>query len=211
MNKVIMLLVLTAFLVTAIGCASPLHYHIQEGNANEVSRLIAQGADVNEADFVGMTPLMYSANNGYFDLALALLNHGADVNKGSGLHGTPLIIVATQGHTQVAALLLERGANVNAETSLGQTPLERAAYFGHADIVKMLLDKGADADVAISNLTFMSSGEKTDKAVALVKSYLTAGGTSMPSYPQTSNQSKYSEGTMQPAESAKPMQAPYSF
>jgi ankyrin repeat protein len=82
------------------------------GDADEVHRLIAAGADIDER---------FPAVNGFNDAH------------------TPLLVAARDGHTEIARLLLEAGADVNAtEPTFGAVPLHKAVYNGHVDLTRMI-------------------------------------------------------------------------
>ncbi|KAL2915194.1 acyl-CoA binding domain-containing protein 6 [Polyrhizophydium stewartii] len=62
----------------------------EEGNVEQVRRLIELGADVNAADGEGMTLLHWAADRDYTALAAALLELGADVDRQDASGQTPL-------------------------------------------------------------------------------------------------------------------------
>ena len=114
------------------------------GRANDVRRLIAAGANVDETDPTGMTPLMVAASQGETAIARLLMAAKADVNAASEDGGTALMRAASANRVEVMKLLISGGANVNAKTSGGMTPMMVAAFGGYADAVKALLSGKAD-------------------------------------------------------------------
>ncbi len=52
---------------------TPLHWAVMEGLTDEVSTLLARGANPNVQDAMGMTPLHYAAQHGRTDIAALLL------------------------------------------------------------------------------------------------------------------------------------------
>jgi uncharacterized protein len=144
--------------------------------AEEVTALIARGADANAIDPVGDPALVVAARAGYDASLTALLKGGAKVDAvtrfgdsaimiaalggrasivkkliaaGSNVNRpgwTPLIYASTEGHDDVAVLLLDAGADVNAGAPNGTTALMMAARNGHEKTVDLLLARGADAN-----------------------------------------------------------------
>ncbi|MCP5365346.1 MAG: ankyrin repeat domain-containing protein [Hyphomicrobiales bacterium] len=94
---------------------------VNGGNAGDVQRLIAAGADI-EARY----PRVNGFNDGH----------------------TPLLVAARDGHAEIVDRLLAAGANVNAvEPVFGAVPLHKAVYNGHAEITRALATHpGVDLD-----------------------------------------------------------------
>ncbi|MGI9338077.1 MAG: ankyrin repeat domain-containing protein [Gammaproteobacteria bacterium] len=86
---------------------------VMSGDADEVKRLIAGGADVGGKDDKGWTPLHHAAQSRRIDIALALIQGGAhlQVDSRTGDGRTPLqIAVERYGEGSAIALFL-LGAN----------------------------------------------------------------------------------------------------
>lgn len=119
------------------------------GDVEQVRSLLAQGADVNDAQGDGMTALHWAAERGDVRLAELVLSAGADLEAGTRIGAyTPLHIASKGAHMAVVERLLEAGADANARTTnSGSTPLHlAAAALGGELVVAALLDSGADAD-----------------------------------------------------------------
>lgn len=129
----------------------------------EVSRLIAAGANINHQNRLGETPLhtvfSYSDSGQNLELIRTLLSYGADSNI-SNLQGyTPLGLLLTwgaelnQSENAAIEILLENGANPNAETPLKWSDkwkgklLHQAALMNKIEAAKLLLKHGADRNV----------------------------------------------------------------
>jgi len=139
-----------------------------DGHLDEVTKLIAAGADVYGTADDGKTPLYAAASNGHLDVVTKLIAAGADVNAACGRTNlstsTPLVIAAANGHLTVVTKLIAAGALVDgmrhsrrgwpgfaahAEASCyygHSTPLNRAARCGHLTVVTKLIAAGANVD-----------------------------------------------------------------
>ena len=104
------------------------------GDAGEVRRLAAGGADVNAREAYGRTPLHVATFGRHRD-AIAALAKAGDGHR----------IVANDAAT--LRLLLQLGASAKQITSrYDGTALIAAAHLGHDEVVKLLVDAGAPLD-----------------------------------------------------------------
>lgn len=169
-------LVLAAILVVVVGTTllvPRLAMHINldrqllgacyRGEAQQVSRLIAAGADVNtrhdhdkgpEIGLSGYTVLHLAAERGHVDVVHELIKSGAEIDARRNDRHTPLLAGVTAdyqpGQEEIVAALLAAGADVSARDEYGYTPLHWAAKVGwrHKAIVALLLAAGADINAA---------------------------------------------------------------
>ena len=125
-----------------------LMFATDKGLTDVVEALLANGADANATNFVGVTALMSAAYRGDTRMAEMLLANGADVHAASDEGITALIAAAYRGNVRMAELLIENGADVNVANNEGTTALMAAAYREHADMTEMLLANGADVNAA---------------------------------------------------------------
>ena len=133
---------------------TPLTVAAERGDAAEVKKLIAAGADLNERDKSGYTALVWAARNGSTEVAEPLIEARADMNaRDCARNGwTPLIHAIHKNNNEMARLLIERGADVNAKAGKcteklveeGASALMHAAGEDNTEIVRALLAKGAD-------------------------------------------------------------------
>ena len=121
----------------------------QDGDVDEVTELLGDGADVNAVVPGDGTPLLVAAREGHRTLVRLLLDRGADANIGVDGDGNPLIMAAREGHPDIVRTLLGRGADVNAAVPGDGNALIMAAREGHLDIVTLLLDGGALIDEVV--------------------------------------------------------------
>ncbi len=111
------------------------------GNLARAEALIANGADVNQGNWVGLTPLIRAIIKGKTEMAQALIKWGADIHLADDYLKTPLMYALDFGDDALVKQLIDAGADVNARHSDGRTPL----MFSHsAKNTKLLLDAGAD-------------------------------------------------------------------
>ncbi|HEY7376441.1 MAG TPA: ankyrin repeat domain-containing protein [Polyangia bacterium] len=122
--------------VAAAGCAGTLpradrdlFTAIKRGDAGEVERLLASGANANVKpvrDYDGLPPLGWASGWGSTKIVELLLARGANVNGANEHATTPLHVAAYREDPAVAAVLVHKGAAVSARNELGFTPLHKA-------------------------------------------------------------------------------------
>ena len=90
-----------------------LHFAAQDGDVEEVKRLLKDGYQPNEFDDLGKTPLHYAAERGHLEVLKALIASGADVNAHDErvIGNTPLREVAGNCSYEVAKILVDAGAD----------------------------------------------------------------------------------------------------
>lgn len=111
------------------------------GDLEQVKRLIADGADINEKDSVGQTALAQAAEAGYLEIAKLLVEKGADINVKNEQYRTPLHIASLCGHLDIAKLLISNKASIIAKDKDGKTPLDLAKEKKYKEIISLLSDK----------------------------------------------------------------------
>ena len=171
------LLVLLLALPGRHGPDSPVADAAMQGDAATVRALLAQGADVNEAQGDGMTALHWAARNRDADLAQTLLEAGADVGAGTRIgHYTPLHLASEAGSGEVVGVLLGAGADPMARIvgAGSPTPLHFAAAAGSERAVEALVAAGADVNAAEqawgqTPLIFAASKGRTEAVRALME------------------------------------------
>lgn len=123
--------------------------YAMEGEAEEVARLLAAGADPEAADEYGETALMFGASSSNVEVVRLLLEAGADPNRRNDDGVTALMaVVITDGetdveemyplNTEVARALLEGGADKSVTDDEGRTALDLARDYGLAHMVALL-------------------------------------------------------------------------
>ena len=120
-----------------------------EGDLDEVRRLLDAGADVNAAVPGDGSPLIAAARNGRLSLVEFLLDRGADVNLPVQGDGSPLIMAAREGHLAIVQRLLDRGADVHLAVPDDENALIQASGGGHLAVVQLLVARGADVNARL--------------------------------------------------------------
>ena len=105
-----------------------LHFAAQDGNVEDVKRLLAAGYQPNVFDDLGQTPLHYAAEGGHLEVMNVLLAAGADVNANDErvIGNTPLSEVAGKCSFDVAKILVEAGADPTIPGWMQLTALHRS-------------------------------------------------------------------------------------
>ena len=122
---------------------SNFHIACQRGDLDAVTRLLDEGADVNNTRS-DMPALLAAAHGQHWAIVRLLIERDAEVNC-KNLHGwSPLHIAAEQGHEEMIRLMVENAGFVNRKDSSGESPLYVAAKANKLEACKILLELGAD-------------------------------------------------------------------
>jgi ankyrin repeat protein len=148
--------------------APPIIQAAEDGDLEEVQRLVQQDRQLLGAVWDLKTPLTAAAARGRVEVVRYLLDEGADINlRPAGFCSAAFHRACDQGRVEVVALLLARGADTGPSDN-GLTPLMAASFGGQTDIVELLLAHGC-GDV---DQQYPSSGET---ALRCACSYARAG------------------------------------
>lgn len=114
-------------------------------SCDDLTRLLAAGANVDTRSFSGTTPLFYLAMlwGGPDDLLHCWLDAGADVTVKSQSRSSALFFCRT---APIATRLIQ-AVDVNTRNDAGSTALINAASSGWCDVVHVLVAAGADVRV----------------------------------------------------------------
>lgn len=118
----------------------------QEGDADRIRQLVADGADLNSASDALWTPLLMASLGGDAETLRYLFEKGASVDHQNGKGCTALMIAAIEGHKEIVSALLNQGAHVDAKNQGGWTALRFAVSMDETEILRMLLTAGADVN-----------------------------------------------------------------
>lgn len=132
-----------------------------KGDAAEVRRMLAAGANPNGRNALGWSPLMLAAAERHLDAVVALLEVKADPNARNTLGRTALMFASSYGDDSIAERLLTAGAdpNIVPNDQSGWTALMAAAAGGNTSTVGLLIRHGADPSIK-------SKGDKTALEIA---------------------------------------------
>ena len=117
------------------------------GDAAEVGKLAASGANVNLRDTYGRTPLHVATFGRHRDAVAALVKANADLNALERDRYDAVTIAAVANDVATLQLLLQLGASAKLITSrYDGTALIAAAHLGHDEVVRLLIAAGAPLD-----------------------------------------------------------------
>ncbi|HEY9145549.1 MAG TPA: ankyrin repeat domain-containing protein [Thiobacillus sp.] len=119
--------------------AEQLHRAAQDGNLDDVIRLVSEGFKVNQFDDLSRTPLHYAVEGEHYLVAKWLLENGADVNANEEekIGETALSLAAEGGYPEIVELLLMHGANPDIPGWMSITARHRAQKRNDEDGVKI--------------------------------------------------------------------------
>jgi ankyrin repeat protein len=124
-----------------------LHAAAARGEAGEIARLAAGGADPNERDRYKRAPLHVAAYKGKHEAMRALVKAGANANALEYDRYDIVTIAAVADDVPTLRVALEVGGSAKNVTSrYDGTALIAAAHLGHDEVVRTLIRAGAPLD-----------------------------------------------------------------
>ena len=130
--------------------AGPVGDAAKKGEAAEIQRLLASGADANEEDAIA-SPLHWAAMNGHVAAVNLLVENGGNLDAMSEMLGAPLHAAARFDRVDTIDALLAADADPDIRDSSDFTPLMRAVVEKRLGAVEALLSGGANVN-AIGNV-----------------------------------------------------------
>jgi hypothetical protein len=128
-----------------------LHAAAKDGSVDDVTALLAAGADVNAKNKYGRTALHVAAYNERVDVFTAILRSGAAVDVQDKWGWTALHFAVMYGNADSLKALVHAGADMDMQNANGTTALHLAAVIGDVDCMKVLLVSGAAMHVHEKN------------------------------------------------------------
>jgi ankyrin repeat protein len=132
-----------------------MHLAAQMDNSELIAKLLQNGEDINQRDYLDITPLHYAAALGNFNLTSFLIKNGADINAKSKISGlTPLMATSYSDYywnKEVAIILLDKGAKINDQDTEGNTALHISIIWYNLPIFTLLIERGADVSIKNNN------------------------------------------------------------
>ncbi len=117
------------------------------GDAAEIGKLAAAGANINVRDAYGRTPLHVATFGRHRDAIAALVKANADLSALERDRYDAVTIAAVADDVATLRLLLQLKASAKLITSrYDGTALIAAAHLGHGEVVKLLIAAGAPLD-----------------------------------------------------------------
>jgi ankyrin repeat protein len=116
------------------------------GQAAEVARLIAAGADIEARDSQGRTALLLAVAGNHVAMAKALLAAGASPNAQAANRDTPWLLAGASGRTEIVAAMFPHKPDLTIRNRYGGNALIPACERAHVETVKLLLTSGIDVD-----------------------------------------------------------------
>lgn len=151
------------------------------GDAAEITRLVANGADVKARDGHQRTPLHVAAHGGHQEAVRSLVNGGADARALDARRYDIVTIAAVRDDEAMVRLAISLGSDPKAITSpYDGTALIAAAHLGHDGVVRALIEAGAPLD-HVNNLRWTALiesivlGDGGPRHTACLKALLDAG------------------------------------
>jgi uncharacterized protein len=116
------------------------------GDAAEVKRLLAAGADVRARDASGRTALLAATHGNHEAAARLLIDAGADVNAQDRQLDSAFLLAGARGYLGILRMTLAAGADLKSTNRYGGTALIPACHYGHVDTVRELLATRINVD-----------------------------------------------------------------
>ena len=91
------------------GGANALCWAASQGNLAEIKRLVANGFDLNDADYDLRTPIHLAASEGQNEVIEYFVAKRVNLNPKDRWGGTPLADADREGHKDTVALLKKHG------------------------------------------------------------------------------------------------------
>lgn len=153
----------------------------ERGDAAEVRRLIAAGADVNWQDEKHDSAYLVAGARGHTEVVRLTLAAGANLKSTNRFGGTALIPACHYGHLETVKVLLATAIDVDHVNRLGWTALLEAVILGdggpvHTEIVRLLLARGANPNIADRDGVTPLAHARRRGYAAMAKHLSAAGG-----------------------------------
>lgn len=142
---------------------TPLMGALLRNDTAEAKRLLAAGADPNEAKFLGAPPIFLALMERNDAVARVMIEKGADVKATDAAGSTTLMWAAANesADPDMVKLLIERGVDPNATNKMGESALSWALRRGYTPMVQTLKQHGATESVLVK--------QSVEKALALLQ------------------------------------------
>ena len=116
---------------------------IEEGNKEEVEKLLKKGANIEAKDEYGKSALMLASSEGHKEIVELLLEKNANVNARDEHGSSALSKASVNGYKEIVELLIEKGADIKVKSVAGITPLGIAIKNNDCEMVRVLIRNGS--------------------------------------------------------------------
>lgn len=117
-----------------------------QGDKEAISKLLADGANIDATDERGRTSVMIAVHTNQLELFTFLVEQGANINIRDNQLDNPLLYAGAEGKLDFLKAAIAAGADTTITNRYGGTALIPAADRGHVEIVRELL-MNSDVDV----------------------------------------------------------------
>ncbi|MBG9734998.1 ankyrin repeat domain-containing protein [Paenibacillus alvei] len=154
-----------------------LIFSAEEGDTDNVLKLLQDGADINATDGRGRTAVVAATYNNKADTVKALIQKGADINIRDANLNNVLLYAGAEGLLEIVKLAIDAGADPKLTNRFGGIALIPASERGHVEVVQELLSRSGIDVNHINNLHWTAlleavilgdGGEKHQKIVQLL-------------------------------------------
>eukprot|EP00746_Dinoflagellata_sp_MGD_P016224 gnl/MRDRNA2_/MRDRNA2_136503_c0_seq1.p1 gnl/MRDRNA2_/MRDRNA2_136503_c0~~gnl/MRDRNA2_/MRDRNA2_136503_c0_seq1.p1 ORF type:complete len:164 (+),score=34.91 gnl/MRDRNA2_/MRDRNA2_136503_c0_seq1:90-581(+) len=116
----------------------PLCRAANDGNVEEVDRLISEGEEIDRPGHDGIPALHWAARNGHVEVVELLIKRKGFADAPSRGGATALQSAIFMGHTGTSKILLDAFADPTRRAVRGDTPTQLARINGNKELVKLL-------------------------------------------------------------------------
>jgi uncharacterized protein len=128
--------------------------YAEQGNTEQVKRLLQSGANINATNEEGRTAVLAATYHNQVETVEILIQAGADINIRDHNRNNVFLYAGAEGLRDILKLAIDAGADVTITNRYGGTALIPAADRGHVEIVRELLTR-TDVDIDhINNLNW---------------------------------------------------------
>lgn len=146
---------------------------VNQGDKEAITKLLADGADIDATDERGRTSAMVAVHTNQLELFTLLVEHGANINIRDNHLDNPLLYSGAEGKLNFVKAAIAAGADTTITNRFGGTALIPAADRGHVEVVRELLTN-SDVDVnhvnnlgwtALLEAVILGDGGKNHQAI----------------------------------------------
>lgn len=125
----------------------------EQGDKESITKLLADGADIDATDAQGRTSAMIAVHKNKLAVFNLLVEKGANINIRDNRSDNPLLYVGAEGMMDFLKAAIAAKADTKLTNRFGGTALIPAADRGHVEIVRELL---TTSDVNINHVNNLS-------------------------------------------------------